>query len=87
MSCIVWNVRGLGNLRAFRELRRLIADKQPSLLFLCETRKGDINKNHWLNLLGFQGCFIVDSRGSSGGLCLFWKVPFEVQNKSLSGAY
>ncbi|XP_073120906.1 uncharacterized protein [Henckelia pumila] len=42
MSCIVWNVRGLGNQRAFRELKRLIADKKPSLLFLCETRNGGL---------------------------------------------
>lgn len=58
MSCIVWNVRGLGNPRAFQELKRLMADKKPSLLFLCETRKRYLNKYHWSSSLGFNGCFV-----------------------------
>ncbi|XP_073133915.1 uncharacterized protein [Henckelia pumila] len=78
------NVRGLGNQRAFRELKRLIADKQPSLLFLCETRKRDINNQQWSSLLGFKGCFSVSSMGHSGGLCLCWKDPLEVSIKSYS---
>ncbi|XP_073152290.1 uncharacterized protein [Henckelia pumila] len=84
MSCIVWNVRGLGNQRAFRELKRLIADKKLSLLFLCETCKRDIVNNNWAILLGFKGCFSVGSRGYSGGLGLLWKEPLEVTIKSYS---
>lgn len=84
MSCIFWNVRGLGNPRAFRELKRLVAEKKPSLLFLCETRKRDINKSQWLSLLGFNGCFVVNSRGRSGGLCLMWKDPVDVTIHSYS---
>ncbi|XP_073120041.1 uncharacterized protein [Henckelia pumila] len=84
MSCIVWNVRGLGNQRAFRELKRLIADKSPSLLFLCETRKRDFNNRYWANLLGFKGCFSVDSLGRSGGLSILWKDPIAVCIKSFS---
>ncbi|XP_073136770.1 uncharacterized protein [Henckelia pumila] len=78
------NVRGLGNQRAFRELKRLIAEKKPSLLFLCETQKRDIDSSHWSYLLGYKGCFVVNSRGRSGGLCLLWKDPFEVSIKSFS---
>lgn len=84
MSCIVWNVRRLGNPRAFRELKRLVADKKPSLLFLCETRKRDLNKYQWSSSLGFNGCFVVNSRGRSGGLCLLWKDPVDVSIHSFS---
>lgn len=37
-----------------------------------------------MHLLGYQGCFNVDSTGSSGGLCLLWKEPFTVQITSYS---
>ncbi|XP_073132022.1 uncharacterized protein [Henckelia pumila] len=84
MSCIVWNVRGLGNQWVFRELNRLIAEKRPSLLFLCETRKRDLNDSFWAHNLGFEGCFSVESRGYSGGLCLLWKDPMKVSIKSYS---
>ncbi|XP_073153714.1 uncharacterized protein [Henckelia pumila] len=84
MSCIVWNVRGLGNQRAFQELKRLIAEKKPSFLFICETRKRDINTNQWEHVLEFDGCFSVDYRGHSGGLCLLWREPLVVSIKSFS---
>ena len=37
MSCLVWNYRGLGNLRTGRELVDIIRVKDPSIVFLAET--------------------------------------------------
>lgn len=51
MSCIAWHARGLGNQRAFIELKRLVAEKRPSLFFLAETKMRDYQtiggKNCW----------------------------------------
>ncbi|XP_073025066.1 uncharacterized protein [Primulina eburnea] len=84
MSIIIWNTRGLGNPRAFRELGRLIAEKKPTLLFLSETKMREVHCRYWKNKLGFSGCFMVDCRGRSGGLALLWKEPFSVLVKSYS---
>ena len=37
MSCLVWNCRGLGNLRIGRELVEIIRAKDPVVVFLAET--------------------------------------------------
>lgn len=37
MSFLVWNCRGLGNLRTGRELVEIIQAKDPSIVFLVET--------------------------------------------------
>lgn len=72
MNIICWNARGLGNPRAFRELRRLIAEKDPILLFLSETKMREAKCKMWKSILGFTGCLMVDCRGKSGGLTLLW---------------
>ncbi|XP_075475625.1 uncharacterized protein LOC142507719 [Primulina tabacum] len=82
MSCIVWNARGLGNQRAFRELKRLFAEKNPSLLFLSETKLRDYQCRWWKNVLGFSGMFVVNCLGRSGGLMLMWKEPLDVRIQS-----
>ncbi|KAK6120367.1 hypothetical protein DH2020_045847 [Rehmannia glutinosa] len=84
MSCIIWNARGLGNQRAFRELRRLIAEKDPQLLFLSETRMKAYRCSRWKEWLGYDGLFIVDCIGKKGGLMLLWKQPLVVTITSYS---
>ena len=37
MSLIVWNCRGLGNLRTVKELQVMIRIKDPFIVFLAET--------------------------------------------------
>ena len=41
MSCLIWNCRGLGNLRTGRELIDIIQAKDPSVVFLAETLADD----------------------------------------------
>ena len=37
MNLLVWNCRGLGNLRTEKELGNIIWAKDPSVVFLVET--------------------------------------------------
>jgi hypothetical protein len=60
----------------------MVKEKKPNILFLIETisRK---KRLEWLRVkLGFNGVFVVDPVGRSGGLALFWKdeVQLEIQN-------
>lgn len=50
----------------------MVKEKKPNILFLMETIS---RKQHleWLRVkLGFDGLFVVDPIGRSGGLALFW---------------
>ncbi|XP_073057177.1 uncharacterized protein [Primulina eburnea] len=87
MSCLVWNARGLRNQRAFRELQRLIAEKNPSLIFFCETKLRDFNCKRWKVALGFSGLFVVNCEGRSGGLIMLWKEPLNVTVFSYSSGH
>ncbi|XP_062088458.1 uncharacterized protein LOC133795019 [Humulus lupulus] len=51
----------------------MVCQKQPKVLFLCETLcKKD--KVEWLRvILGFEGCFAVDCLGHSGGVAMLWR--------------
>lgn len=80
MSIMCWNCRGMGNPWSVRQLRKWSVTYAPDIIFLSETM---IKKNtaeevkHWL---GFPNAFGVDSRGRSGGLCIYWqdKIKFSL---------
>lgn len=87
MSCISWNCHGLGNPCTVQFLKELILLKKPKFLFLCETicRKDKLDR---LRIsLGFEGAFVVDPQGKSGGLALFWRFEGEVRLLSFSQAH
>jgi hypothetical protein len=71
MILINWNCRGLGNPKAIRDVRLLVKEKQPNILFL-RTK------------MGFYGVFLVDSVGRSGGLALFWDKESELSISNFS---
>lgn len=87
MNALVWNVRGLGNPRAFHEFRRLLAAVAPRLVFLCETRLGSRKCDRWRTILGFKGLFVVDSVGQKGGLILMWDNTVDVTILSYSSGH
>ena len=72
MNCIGWNSRGLGNPEAVLELRSVVRQEGPALLFVMETKISAKRVEALKNVLGFPGCFAVDSDGLSGGVGLFW---------------
>lgn len=87
MNCLVWNARGLGSPGAFREFRRLIADSSPGLVFVCETKMTRFKSRWWNDVLGYDGFFMVDAVGQSGGLLLLWRAPFQVDVLSYSSGH
>jgi exonuclease III len=73
MNLISWNCRGLGNPRAIRSLCRLVREKKPNILFLMETKCRKEKMEVLRVRMEFEGMFVVDVVGRSGGLALFWK--------------
>lgn len=84
MNALVWNARGLGNNRAFHELRRVITDVSPNIVFISETKMHQSRCVTWRVRLGYDGIFFVDAEGKSGGLVLLWRTPFKVTIRSYS---
>ena len=73
MSCLVWNCRGLRNLRTGRELVELIRAKDPSVLFLAETLTDEARLEFIQNSINFDHRWVVPKVGCSGGLVLYWR--------------
>lgn len=84
MIVISWNCRGLGNPEEVHELRSIVRQEGPALLFVMETKIRAKRVEDLHNNLGFVGCFAVDSVGLSGGIGLFWSQGYYVQLKNFS---
>jgi hypothetical protein len=82
MKIISWNCRGLGNPQIVRDLCQMVKEKRPSVLFLMETKCRQHKMEGIRVKLGFEGLFVVDPVGRSGGLALLWSesVGLEIQN-------
>ncbi|KAE8804218.1 hypothetical protein D1007_19789 [Hordeum vulgare] len=87
MSCLSWNCRGLGNPGVVRELRNIVKQEAPDLLFVMETKIVAVRFERLQNQLGFAGCFAVSSSGLSGGIGLFWKADLDVDLMTYSAGH
>jgi hypothetical protein len=72
MNLLSWNCRGSGRDSAVGELRWLVKQYRPSLLFLSETKMREQRIKPFMWSLGYNGCLVVNCQGRSGGLALFW---------------
>ncbi|KAL5818852.1 hypothetical protein ACOSQ4_022694 [Xanthoceras sorbifolium] len=84
MKTLFWNVRGLGNDRTFHVLRSLVQEVTPDIVFLSETISDRFHMEYLRVNLGFVGKLVVERRGRSGGLCLFWGPGVDVTLLSYS---
>jgi hypothetical protein len=84
MSLLSWNCRGLGNPQTVRDLRQMVKEKRPKVVFIMETKKYNQRLDFLKIKLGMDNMFVVDSVGRSGGLVLLWKedVNLNIQNYS-----
>ncbi|CAA0817977.1 Unknown protein [Striga hermonthica] len=87
MSCLCWNVQGLGNPCTVKSLQALVGKVSPDLVFLSETRLFGAKAANIRYLLNFGGNFVVDCQGKSGGLMLLWSDNWEVEIISYSAAH
>ncbi|XP_072054760.1 uncharacterized protein [Arachis hypogaea] len=55
------------------ELKSICKYHRPSILFLMETKASKASCDRVRRKLCFDNLFCVESRGLSGGLCIFWK--------------
>uniref|UniRef100_A0A803Q9L8 Reverse transcriptase domain-containing protein n=1 Tax=Cannabis sativa TaxID=3483 RepID=A0A803Q9L8_CANSA len=79
MSILSWNCCGLGNQRTKQFIIELHAQKRPNFIFLCETLCKKNKVEEIKNAIGFDGAFIVEAQGHSGGLALLWQSSDEVR--------
>ncbi|KAM0859687.1 hypothetical protein ACQ4PT_047052 [Festuca glaucescens] len=84
MNCLEWNSRGLGNQAAVHELRNIVKQERPSLLYVMETKISAKRVESLKESLGFAGCFAVNSDGLSGGIGVFWSADVSVEVKKFS---
>ncbi|XP_016191761.1 uncharacterized protein LOC107632609 [Arachis ipaensis] len=73
MIVVSWNCRGMAAPSTVSELRSICKYLRPSVLFFMETKASNLSCARTRRNLGFDNIFCVESRGLSGGLCLFWK--------------
>lgn len=83
-STLSWNCRRLGNPRAVQFLTDMIVQKQPKMVFLCETLCKKDRVDRFRNQIGFEGSFVVDSKGRNRCLALIWRNEEEVKLLSYS---
>lgn len=76
MSLLCWNCRGLGNPCTVRDLHLMVQEKKPNFVFLIETLCKREAMEKIICKLGFEGLFVVNPVGRSGGLALLWKENF-----------
>ncbi|KAL9661153.1 hypothetical protein QQ045_025975 [Rhodiola kirilowii] len=86
MIVLCWNCRGMGNARTVRALKDAIDSHHPQVVCLIETKLHHV-RWEWLRVkLGYRNCFVVDPRGSAGGLAVLWRseVGLLIRNYSSS---
>nr|XP_023893774.1 uncharacterized protein LOC112005708 [Quercus suber] len=64
MNLLVWNCRGLGNLRTKKELGNIIREKDPSVMFLAETWADEARLDRVLHNINFDHKW--EERGRTG---------------------
>ncbi|XP_042939392.1 uncharacterized protein LOC122274417 [Carya illinoinensis] len=79
MSCLSWNCRGLGNPRTVNKLHLMVQNKSPKFVFLMETKSNRTKVEAVKRRLQFDNSFVVNSRGTSGGLAFLWKDDMEAE--------
>ena len=84
MSLLVWNCRGLGNLRTEDQLADMVRAKDPSVVFIAETWTDRARLERVQNKIQFKNMFESPKRDKAGGLALFWKEDFPLDIETFS---
>ncbi|KAH9666675.1 hypothetical protein KPL70_020731 [Citrus sinensis] len=79
MSILSWNCRGLGHPPTVQVLIEMVENKKLHFVFLMETLSCMSKLESLKSNMGFNGLFVVDRVGRSGGLALFWNSDHQVK--------
>nr|XP_023917061.1 uncharacterized protein LOC112028598 [Quercus suber] len=84
MSAISWNCRGLGNPLTVKALQKVVLEKDPTLVFLMETKFDVTEMDGVKQKIERQQGLVVPSVRRAGGLALLWKNSLQVDILSYS---
>jgi len=71
---LMWNIRGLNEIKKRLEIRGLLRDWKADVVCLVETKMAVISREVVWSLWGYcyvEWCY-MGARGASGGLLLMW---------------
>lgn len=87
MSVLAWNCWGLRSPPEIRILTDKVKSRDPTLVFLAET-KANLNRiKGFQNKLQFTQGISIPSDSRSGGLALLWKEGTDVRFRSCSNSH
>ena len=84
MSAISWNCRGLGNPLTVIALQKVVLEKDPTLVFLMETKFDVTEMDGVKRKIERQQGLLVSRIRRAGGLVLLWKNSLQVDILSYS---
>ncbi len=84
MRLLSWNCRGLGNPQTVRELSLLLKERDPSILFLSETRLDSVGVELLRVSTKFNYAFCVPRLRTGGGLAMLWSDKVDLRLNSFS---
>ncbi len=78
MRILGWNCWGIYNSSTVRALRALIRARNPSIIFLSETKASDLRIESVACSIGFPNFVTIGLKGRARGKCLFWSNDVDV---------
>ena len=87
MSVLVWNCRGLGNLRTEDQLADFVWEKDPFVVFLAETWIDKARLEQVQRRIQFKNLFVVPRCNKARGLAILWKEGFPLEVVKYSKNY
>ena len=84
MSAISWNYRGLGNPLTVNAFQKVVLEKDPTLVFLMETKFDVTEMDGIKRKIERQQGLVVPSIRWAGGFALLWRSSLHVDILSYS---
>ena len=78
MNAINWNCRGLGNPLTVKALQKVVLEKDPTLVFLMETKMDTMEMDGIKQKVERKQDLVVPSIKRASGLALLWKTSMQV---------
>lgn len=73
ISCLIWNVQGVGSRAFIDALKEILKRNKPNIVVLVETHMRGDHAEKLARVFGFSGHTRVDAVGFSGGIWVYWR--------------